>query len=73
MMARELEQAATISVTDNAGLNLAVLREDAAGATLTALPRTGTAIAAPAAGERVWVLVVRPVAGAQASATLRAA
>jgi hypothetical protein len=73
MMARELKQAATISVTDNAGLNLAVLREDAAGATLTALPRTGTAIAAPAAGERVWVLVVRPVAGAQASATLRAA
>lgn len=71
LLARELTQAATVSVTGS-GMNLTAIREGAGGVTITPLPAAGAPVAAPATGERVWVVVVRPAAGAPATATLRA-
>lgn len=72
MMARELTSAATVSVTDAAGLNLAVVRATDGGSTVTPIARTGTAVEAPADGEQVWVVAVRPVAGGAISTTITA-
>lgn len=72
MLARELTGAATVSITASPDLDLFVVRDGPAGATVTDLPDSGGPVAAPAAGERVWAVVARPSPGQTPSATLRA-
>jgi hypothetical protein len=59
VFARALETAATVSL-GGAGLELFEVRADADGTTTRSLPAAGAPVAAPAAGERVWVVAVNP-------------
>lgn len=63
--AYELTTGATVSFTGT-GLELYVVRDDGADATLTAVGN-GAAVAAPAAGEQVWIVLVKPGAGSASS------
>ena len=70
-MGRKLAGAATLSVTGADNTALFVIRDSGGSSTIEQLPLTGGAVAAPAAGETVYAVVVMPEAGT-ARPTLRA-
>lgn len=72
MMARELRGAATVSVSDAGKVALFAVRDDGSAAAVVPLDAAGSPVAAPAAGERVWVVAVRPSPGTSQGVTLRA-
>jgi hypothetical protein len=62
MMARQLTSASPLTVTGATNAALFVIRATATDSTITELPLAGGTVDAPAAGEKVWAVVVNPTA-----------
>jgi hypothetical protein len=65
MMAHEITTDARVSVSGSPDAQLYVLRDVGTRLKMRAVGRPSVALTAPAAGERIYALVVRPVAGSE--------
>ena len=66
VMAREVLTGGTVSSSSASNVSLYVIRDDGVTATRTLIDRSDAVadvVAAPAAGERVWVIAVNPNLG----------